>query len=657
MTRSGATTLSVGSLGLDGASTVSTTLFAPSSTATVGVTGNLALAGTLNLTAATGFASGTYRLFDYGGTLSGPGLSLGTVPAHNLFAVDTATANQVNLLVAAGLWWNGSTTSSGGSSVAGGAGTWDVSAGTTNWTDAGGSAANAWGQGSLAIFAGTAGTVTVWGLDGAAGGRAGIRHHGLHRDRGEIALSSFGGNPATRILVDDGTAGGGTATIASVLSGSQTLEKTGPGTLVLSAANTYGGGTRITGGTLQVGDGGTSGAILGDIADNAAVAFDRSDSVTFAGVISGSGSLEQKGTGTLVLTGANTYTGGTTITAGTLQIGNGGTSGAVTGDIANATALIFNRSDDSAYAGAISGSGTVEKTGAGTLTLTGNHTYSGDTTVSGGTLAFAGGASTINSAIVSIGKAAGTTGALSVTGSSTSVTFANTSIEQLRVGEGGNGTLSVTGGATLTSFDTFIGVDTGSVGTVTVSGRGTKWDAGSGRVEVGYAGVGTVTVSDGATVTSGRTWVGLDTAGGTVTVTGANTTWNTGGHLFDVGSFGPGTLTISDGAVVTRVFESKIGDDASAPVRRPSPAPDPKGPRNGRPVRGQRRQGHAPRGERRHGHERTAYISWDAFSTGSVTVDGTGSTWAVTGGGAFTPSSLHVGYVGNGALTVSNAAP
>ncbi len=655
VTRSGATTLSVGSLGLDGASTVSTTLFAPSSTATVGVTGNLALAGTLNLTAATGFASGTYRLFDYGGTLSGPGLSLGTVPAHNLFAVDTATANQVNLLVAAGLWWNGSTTSSGGSSVAGGAGTWDVSAGTTNWTDAGGSAANAWGQGSLAIFAGTAGTVTVGGSTVPQAAGLEFVTTGYTVTGGEIALSSFGGNPATRILVDDGTAGGGTATIASVLSGSQTLEKTGPGTLVLSAANTYGGGTRITGGTLQVGDGGTSGAILGDIADNAAVAFDRSDSVTFAGVISGSGSLEQKGTGTLVLTGANTYTGGTTITAGTLQIGNGGTSGAVTGDIANATALIFNRSDDSAYAGAISGSGTVEKTGAGTLTLTGNHTYSGDTTVSGGTLAFAGGASTINSAIVSIGKAAGTTGALSVTGSSTSVTFANTSIEQLRVGEGGNGTLSVTGGATLTSFDTFIGVDTGSVGTVTVSGRGTKWDAGSGRVEVGYAGVGTVTVSDGATVTSGRTWVGLDTAGGTVTVTGANTTWNTGGHLFDVGSFGPGTLTISDGAVVTSLFESKIGDDASATGTATVTGTGSKWDLGTADLY----VGNAGKGTLHVASggtvtSGTAYISWDAFSTGSVTVDGTGSTWAVTGGGAFTPSSLHVGYVGNGALTVSN---
>jgi autotransporter-associated beta strand protein len=61
--------------------------------------------------------------------------------------------------------------------------------------------------------------------------------------------------------------------------------------------------------------------------------FNRSDTLTYSGVVSGTGTLTQVGIGTTILTGANTYTGGTTISAGTLQIGSGGNAGSVTGDI------------------------------------------------------------------------------------------------------------------------------------------------------------------------------------------------------------------------------------------------------------------------------------------------------------------------------------
>ena len=61
--------------------------------------------------------------------------------------------------------------------------------------------------------------------------------------------------------------------------------------------------------------------------------------------ISGTGTLTQAGTGTTTLTGANTYTGGTTISAGTLQVGNGGTTGRVAGDVVDNGALVFNRSE------------------------------------------------------------------------------------------------------------------------------------------------------------------------------------------------------------------------------------------------------------------------------------------------------------------------
>ncbi len=108
----------------------------------------------------------------------------------------------------------------------------------------------------------------------------------------------------------------------------------GSGTVILIGTDTYAGGTTINSGTLQVGNGSTAGSISGNVTDNGTLAFDRSDSATFGGVISGTGGLTQLGTGTLVLTGTNTYTGGTAIHSGTtLQIGNGSTTGSIGGNV------------------------------------------------------------------------------------------------------------------------------------------------------------------------------------------------------------------------------------------------------------------------------------------------------------------------------------
>src|SRR6202035_2217084 len=119
--------------------------------------------------------------------------------------------------------------------------------------------------------------------------------------------------------------------------------------------STYTGGTTISAGTLQLGSGGTTGSVAGNIVNNAALTVNRSNALTYAGVISGTGSLTKSGAGTLTLTGDSTYTGGTTISAGTLQLGNAGTTGSVTGNIVNNAALTFNRSNALTYAGVISG--------------------------------------------------------------------------------------------------------------------------------------------------------------------------------------------------------------------------------------------------------------------------------------------------------------
>lgn len=128
------------------------------------------------------------------------------------------------------------------------------------------------------------------------------------------------------------------------------------------------------------------------------VSFNVLDGATMkvAGVIGGAGStvgLSGTGSGKLILTGANTYSGGTTISGGTLQLGDGGTTGSITGPVVNNAALVFERSDDFEFSNSISGSGAVVKNGANIVTLSGTNTHGGGTTINGGTLRVSGDAS------------------------------------------------------------------------------------------------------------------------------------------------------------------------------------------------------------------------------------------------------------------------
>ncbi|EGS6534390.1 autotransporter outer membrane beta-barrel domain-containing protein [Salmonella enterica] len=162
------------------------------------------------------------------------------------------------------------------------------------------------------------------------------------------------------------------------IGGTGCVEKSGDGTLTLSGANSYTGGTLISGGTLVANDVNALGT--GDITDNATLALNAVGD--FNNAISGSGKVEKSGDGTLTFSGANSYRGGTTISGGTLLASNVEALG--TGDVTNNATLALNTGGD--FDNAISGSGNVVKSGADTLTLSGNNSYRGGTTINDGTL-------------------------------------------------------------------------------------------------------------------------------------------------------------------------------------------------------------------------------------------------------------------------------
>ncbi len=217
------------------------------------------------------------------------------------------------------------------------------------------------------------GTINV-GADGALGAATGS----LTFAGGSLQFGSSFNLASTRAITLN--AGGGTldtqsftTALAQGITGPGALTKIGGGTLTLTGANSYGGGTTIGAGTLQLGNGGTSGSITGNVVDNGTLIFDRSDVVTYAGAISGSGSLIQAGSGTLVLTANDSQTGLTTVQQGTLRLNASLASDAL---VAPGATL----SGDGLIGGSVDNSGTIapgDGGNSGALTIAGNYDSAG----------------------------------------------------------------------------------------------------------------------------------------------------------------------------------------------------------------------------------------------------------------------------------------
>ena len=176
----------------------------------------------------------------------------------------------------------------------------------------------------------------------------------------------------------------GRGTFKGVISGTGAVLKSGLGAAGLTGVNTYTGGTTVDAGTLVV----TTASLPGNVTNNAILQFNQSSKGTYFGVISGTGAVVKTGTGSVGLTGANTYLGSTTISDGILLVTTSSLPGdsANPGSVINNATLQFNQASSATYFGVISGTGAVVKTGTGSVGLVAANTYTGGTTVSEGTL-------------------------------------------------------------------------------------------------------------------------------------------------------------------------------------------------------------------------------------------------------------------------------
>lgn len=362
--------------------------------------------------------------------------------------------------------------------------------------------------------------------------------------------------------------------IANAPSVSGNLVMNGTGTLILRQANTFSGTITINAGSLNFGNGSTTGSAgsSSGITNNATLTFNRSNTITQGTdfpVISGSGVLIQAGSGTTILNISNGYTGETRINAGTLRLGqssafgsgsirfNGGIMQYGSGINTDVSSRIVNNSSairidtngqnvDFASLGSTNTGGLV-KTGTGILTMSGSgNTYTGVNTISVGEMTFSGTYTATNA--VNINGSANPI--LNISGNFTQ-TFTGSGVRsfQLAVSAGNTGTVNVSGSAVVTlNGGMMLGDNNGGNGTFNQTG-GTVSTSTSGTWLAGA--VCLLNVSGGTFTTPGIE-CGGGTGAGTVTISGTGTI-NAGSLILNRGS-GAGVsavLNVNGGTLTT----------------------------------------------------------------------------------------------------------
>lgn len=301
-------------------------------------------------------AVGTYDLIVHNGSIGGagfPGFQLGALPFGVVANLQNG-ATAVQLVVTAvtiepGVWVGNAT------------GTWNLD-GTLDWKGATSGTPQAYRELDPVTFDSSAATFTV-------------------------NLVTNVQPSSVRVVGDTSYTFTGVGGIGGLVS----LGKDGAGTLTIANNNHYTGGTFITNGTVQLGNGGTSGLITGPVVNDGALRLNRSDAFTLVGAISGIGSVTQQGTGRAVLATASSYEGVTTIQAGTLAPGAGTAFGSTNGGtvVVPGATLDVNTQNlgmepVSAAGAGVGGAGAIVNNGTGDqqnalryVTLTGDTTFGG----------------------------------------------------------------------------------------------------------------------------------------------------------------------------------------------------------------------------------------------------------------------------------------
>jgi autotransporter-associated beta strand protein len=463
----------------------------------------------------------------------------------------------------------------------------------------------------------------------------------LYLDDNATAYANSGGSAAltgstldlkNQTLTVDGA---GTTTISGVLqnsTGSGKLTKNGSGTLTLSAANTYSGGTTISQGTLKAGsataipNGSGKGIVVLNPTSPDTATFDlagqsqtinglsssgtgssvvdnsssttktltigtsgANPDTTFAGVIKNTGSstslaLTKAGSGTLTLSGANTYGGATAIqsgkivisggddrlpvgttvnlgsstTSGVLQLGDStgafnqtlagvhvtaGTANAVVGGNASTSVLTMNDNAGLTYSGLLGGTGpnqnnlALVKAGTATTTLSGANSYTGGTTIRSGTLVW-GNPTALGAATVTLNDPSTGTSATSLyrSGSDTlsvPIVVANQGSGTTTIGGGGGATYAR--GITLNRSVTLEADSGGARFAAGISGSGGVTVAGTGNLALNAANTfsGDTLVNTSSTLVLGDVNAlqnsTLDMSGGGTVAVGSITSLTLGG--------------------------------------------------------------------------------------------------------------------------------
>ena len=373
-----------------------------------------------------------------------------------------------------------------------------------------------------AIYVATGGTLTI--LDtpiggavatGGVGGNAGVGA-GPSAFNGAAGGAGTGSGAAiylSGVMANIGVSGG-TVTYANTIGGTglttsgvnTALNKTGAGTLVLAATNTFIGNVNISAGTVSISSTGNLGASNNGvfILDGGALAVTATTTLaaarafkiagfstidvangtttTLQGVIgngASTGALVKEGDGTLLLSAANTYGGSTTVNGGTLRAGNASALPSGSAFTVASTALLDLNGFNSAT-GSLAGAGTVTnggaaaitltagsngtstvfsgviqdgvgaialtKSGAGNLNLSGANSFTGATIVNAGTLSVNGSTATSSMTTVNAGGALGGNG-----------TVGNTTINGGALAPGNSiGTLNVQGSLSFTAASTYM---------------------------------------------------------------------------------------------------------------------------------------------------------------------------------------------------------